>query len=55
MKKTLKNPAIEQDDNHFCQTGVIGFHLIYEIYTVVSFDVCIGLPRRVLDCEHEST
>ena len=36
------------------QTGVIGCHLIYEIHTVVSFDVCIGLPRG-LDCEHEST
>jgi len=35
---------------------VIGVHLIYEIYTIVSFDVCIGLPRGgVLKYEHELT
>ena len=35
---------------------MIGSHLIYEIYTIVSFDVCIGLPRGgVLEYEHEST
>jgi len=36
------------------QTGVIGCHLIYEIYTVVSIDVFTP-EGGVLDCEHEST
>jgi len=35
-------------NKNVCQSGVIHCHLIYEIYAIVSFDVCIGLPRGCL-------